>query len=64
LRKGDKAHYGSMEANLAIPFRILSGGHLNGWLLTQYFSGWGESLIDYNKKLTSQFRAGFAILVQ
>ncbi len=64
LRKGDKSNYGSVEANLAIPFRFLTRERLNGWLLTQYFTGWGESLLDYDKKLTSQLRVGFAILVQ
>jgi len=64
LRKGDEGDYGSIEANLAIPFKFLTGGRLNGWLLTQYFAGWGESLVDYNRKFDSQLRAGFAILVQ
>lgn len=64
LRKGDRGHYGSVEANVAVPFKYISFGYMNGWLLLQYFNGWGESLLDYNKKLTSQFRAGFAIRVQ
>lgn len=64
LRKGDRKKYGSVEVNLAIPFRYLSGGRMNGWLLTQYFSGWSEGIMDYTRKDTAQFRAGFAILVQ
>jgi hypothetical protein len=36
-------------------------GDLTGWLLLQYFNGYGESLLDYNRKLESQLRLGIAI---
>lgn len=64
LRKGTVGHRGSIELNVATPFRHLTFDRMNGWLLTQYFNGHCESLIDYDKKLTAQFRVGFAILVQ
>lgn len=64
LRKGTVGRRGSVELNLATPFRFLTGGRMNGWLLTQYFSGHCESLLEYDKKLKSQLRFGFAILVQ
>jgi phospholipase A1/A2 len=63
LRKGDASKYGSIELNIAVPWRY-AFDNMNGWFLMQYFSGHGESLLDYDRKLTSQFRAGFAIVVQ
>ena len=61
LRKGTRSDYGSIELNASYPLSKLSGGDLTGWLLLQYFNGYGESLLDYNKKLDSQFRLGIAI---
>ena len=43
------------------PLSKLSGGDLTGWLMLQYFGGYGESLLDYKKKLDSQFRLGIAV---
>jgi len=64
LRKGARGHRGSIELNLTVPFKFITNDRLNGWLLLQYFSGQGESLLDYDKKMDAQFRAGFAIVVQ
>ncbi len=61
LRKGSASDYGSVEFNVSYPLSRLSGGDLTGWLLLQYFSGHGESLLDYNRKLDSQFRFGLAV---
>jgi phospholipase A1/A2 len=61
LRKGNKSTYGSMELNVSYPLSKLSGGELTGWLMAQYFAGYGESLLEYNRKLDAQFRFGLAI---
>jgi outer membrane phospholipase A len=61
LRKGNRSDFGSMELNLSYPLSKLSGGDLTGWLTLQYFNGYGESLLDYNRKLDSQLRLGIAV---
>jgi phospholipase A1 len=61
LRKGDRSDYGSMEINVSYPLSKLSGGDLNGWIMLQYFNGYGESLLDYSRKLDSQLRLGIAV---
>jgi outer membrane phospholipase A len=61
LRKGTHSSYGSAELNLSYPLAKLSGGDLTGWLMLQYFGGYGESLIDYRRKLDSQLRLGISI---
>jgi len=61
LRKGTRGKQGSAELNLSYPLSKLSGGDLTGWLTLQYFGGYGESLLNYNRKLESQLRLGIAI---
>lgn len=61
LRKGTRSDFGSIELNASYPLSKLSGGDLTGWLMLQYFNGYGESLLDYNRKLDSQLRLGVAI---
>ncbi|MEQ1580390.1 MAG: phospholipase A [Steroidobacteraceae bacterium] len=61
FRKGEVGSRGSMELNVSYPLSRLSGGDLTGWLMAQYFNGYGESLVDYNHKLDAQFRFGLAI---
>lgn len=61
LRKGKRSSYGSLELNLSYPLSKLSGGDLTGWLMLQYFGGYGESLLDYDRKLDSQLRLGISV---
>jgi len=61
LRKGTRSNYGSVEINLSYPLSKLSGGDLTGWLMLQYFGGYGESLLDYRRKLDAQWRLGIAV---
>ncbi len=61
VRKGTRSDYGSVELNASYPLSKLSGGDLTGWLMLQYFNGYGESLLDFDRKLDSQLRLGIAI---
>jgi outer membrane phospholipase A len=61
LRKGTGAAPYSVELDLSIPLKTPVLGNLGGYLHLQYFDGYGESLLDYNKKLRSQFRIGLMI---
>ncbi len=61
VRKGTRDKYGSVELNVSYPLSKLSGGDLTGWLTMQYFAGYGESLLDYNRKLPAQLRLGIAV---
>jgi len=61
VRKGTRGNYGSLELNASYPLSKLSGGDLTGWLMLQYFGGYGESLLDFDQKLDSQLRLGIAI---
>ena len=61
LRKGERSDFGSAELNLSYPLSKLSSGDLTGWLMLQYFNGYGESLLDYNRKLDSQLRLGISV---
>ena len=37
-------------------------GPVSGYLHVQFFTGYGESLLDYNVRNKSQLRIGFAIV--
>jgi phospholipase A1 len=60
FRKGRRSDFGSAELNLSYPLSKINQD-LTGWLMLQYFGGYGESLLDYNRKLDSQFRVGIAV---
>lgn len=59
-RLGDDANRGSLQLDLSYPLFRLLYGNLGLYLYTQYFVGYGESLLRYNER-TSVFRAGFAL---
>ncbi|HEX5463248.1 MAG TPA: phospholipase A [Burkholderiales bacterium] len=62
LRKGTRAHVGSVEVDLSYPLRSAALGNLNGYLLLQYFNGYGETILDYDQKFESQFRIGLMLV--
>lgn len=60
LRKGTQKYYGSVDASVTYPLARLIPGTA-GYLMAGYFVGYGESLLDYNRKLPWQFRLGYAL---
>lgn len=69
LRKGTRANYGSIQVDAVMPLHItdrmferIGVYGVNGYWFLQYFNGWGESIIDYRRKLPSQFRAGVMVV--
>ncbi len=64
LRKGNSSGYGSGQLDVTWPLRLVPGVSPNagGYLQLQYFNGWGESLLDYNKRDPSQLRFGYTIV--
>lgn len=60
LRKGTRQWYGSVDAQVTYPLARLIPGTA-GYLMAGYFVGYGESLLDYNRKLDSQWRLGIAV---
>lgn len=68
-RRGMRAHYGSIQVDAVFPLRTTEDlvsrvgvRGVNGYLFVQYFNGWGESILDYNRKLHSQVRAGLMLV--
>jgi len=57
---GDGFHHGSAQMDLTYPLYRLGGRNLSVYLDLQYFTGYGESLLDYNER-TSVFRAGISL---
>ncbi|WP_413816468.1 phospholipase A [Pigmentiphaga sp.] len=53
---------GSVQLDMAYPLRKLGLGNLNGFLHVQYFNGYGETLLDYNRRARSQLRIGLMIV--
>jgi len=60
-RLGRGAHKGSLQADLTIPVKAESFLDFATYILVQYWDGYGESLIDYDKR-SSTFRAGFSLV--
>mgnify|MGYP003393987351 CR=1 FL=1 len=60
-RKGTQT-MGSWQVDLTYPIRRRILADAGGFLHLQYFSGYGESLLDYNLRRASQIRLGFSIV--
>jgi outer membrane phospholipase A len=60
LRRGHSAK-SSVQVDASYPLRKPTFGNLGGYLHLQYFNGYGESLVDYDRKLRSQFRIGLMV---
>jgi phospholipase A1 len=53
---------GSFQLDVSKRARDLRFGPVGGYFHVQYFTGYGESILDYNVRRESQFRIGFAIV--
>lgn len=62
LRKGTRAGYGSMQLDGAYALTTSRQGRVGTYLHVQYFNGWGENILDYDKKFKSQFRIGLMLV--
>jgi outer membrane phospholipase A len=69
LRKGTTGSRGSVQVDAVVPLRAsdpvadrLGARGLNGYWFFQYFNGWGETILDYNRKLEAQFRTGIMLV--
>lgn len=52
---------GAISADLSYPLRRLLGGGPDFYLLAQSFAGYGENLLDYNRRIT-RLRLGVALV--
>ena len=53
---------GSLELDVSYRIRDLRFGPVGGYIHFQFFTGYGEDILDYNVRRKSQFRVGFAIV--
>jgi phospholipase A1/A2 len=60
FRKGEQGF--SSQLDLSYPLRTVALGNLNGYLLLQYFNGYGESILDYNRRFPAQLRLGLMVV--
>ena len=60
-RVGDHFDRGSAQLDLTYPLTKLLGGNMDLSVDAQYFIGYGDSLLSYNKR-TQVFRVGFALV--
>jgi outer membrane phospholipase A len=60
LRKGTKASAFSADVQGTYPLSRLRAG-LSGYLMAQYFTGYGETLLNYNQREPWSLRFGYAI---
>ena len=58
-RMGKDANHGSLQLDLTYPMMKIFGS-FSLYLQAQYFTGYGESLLDYNQR-SEAFRVGFAL---
>lgn len=60
-RKGTAGWRGSVDAQLTYPLQKLIGGAFGGYVWLGYFNGYGEDLLDYNRRNAWNVRIGYSI---
>jgi len=60
-RLGQGAHRGSLQADLTLPLQFDKIFDFATYFQIQYWKGYGESLLSYNKR-TETVRAGFSLV--
>jgi outer membrane phospholipase A len=53
---------GSLTLDYSQRTRVLGIGPLSGYFHAQLFAGYGETILDYNRRRKTQLRVGFAII--
>ena len=61
LRKGTKKAYGSAQLDLTYPVALLAS-RLGAFLQLQYFYGYGDTLLQYDRNAGSEVRVGVMIV--
>ncbi len=61
MRVGTGGHTGT-QFDISIPFRKPLFARTGGFVYLQLFSGYGETLLDYNQRHPAQLRVGFSIV--
>lgn len=61
MRVGSGGHTGK-QIDLSVPFRKPLFARTGGFLYFQLFSGYGETLLDYNQRHPAQLRVGVSIV--
>jgi outer membrane phospholipase A len=52
----------SAQLDLSYPLGAVALGNLNGYIHLQYFDGWGETLLEYNRRVDPQYRLGLMLV--
>jgi len=60
LRKGVESNAGSLDLQGTYPLHRIRPG-LAGYLMGQFFTGYGETLLDYNERESWSVRIGYAL---
>ncbi len=59
-RVGDRGEHGSLQLDATYPMMRFLHGSFSLYLHAQYFTGYGDSLLDYRER-SSQFRVGISL---
>ncbi len=61
-RIGTGAHKGSIQFDVSYPLDRMTGGAISGFLGLQYFDGYGETILDYDRRVESRVRIGYVLV--